>query len=228
MIGAEIPFLMGFLYPFLNYVWWFPKKRPALDASILHEPEPLKGVQLYRFVTVQDPPIFVNLNNIIVPLHGGTHRETRFVASAYRTPAGFIYTNYRQIERAGDHPRSFQSAEYLNTADDVVAMFEAYNLKRKDVFVTLPLKADYYTYTRGAYLHQRTGCMAARRELLLKELLHRHRLPLTYTVPGVAATMLAFCWIHGWMQVYPMNHRLGYAPPFHPQRIRGYFAQRFK
>lgn len=224
MIGAEIPFLMAFLYPFLNYLVWFPMKRPELEDAIIHEPSALRGIQLYSFHTYKESPYYVNVNNIMIPVQGDMRTETRDLTAKHLTSTKTSYTNYWQIDHDTDVSKSFQSSQYLNTPDDASAIFQAYTIPMKDFRITLPLKVETYRYPHGAYLYQPYGLLATEKGLLVENILWRKRLPLTLTVPAVAATMLAFCWMHGWMQYYPMNHPLGYAPPFHPQRIRDYFA----
>ena len=47
--GIEIPYLLAFFYPSLNYFWLWPKLKPSIEKEIEHEPLEMDGVELYDY-----------------------------------------------------------------------------------------------------------------------------------------------------------------------------------
>ncbi len=215
----EVPYIIALFYPWLNPLWWFPKKQLQIEREIKHESEPFEGVEVYIYEIKQDAPIFVNVNNVIVPIDNGrSHQESKLILSKQNSlMSKKEYFNYFQINDEDDKKASFTSKTYINTQEDFVNTFKKYKIPINSQIITLPLKIKNYNYKNGLYLHD-IGLVASNKERLINDVLFKKRLPLSLTIGGLAVTGLAFSWFY-----YSMfNSYKTYYPPFHPERLKKY------
>ena len=81
--GIELPFLATLLYPSLNYYWLFPKLKPDVEKEVEHEQQEMDGVEMWDYHMETDPPVYVNLNNIILPVGGGMNKVKKMLLSKH-------------------------------------------------------------------------------------------------------------------------------------------------
>ena len=81
--GLEIPFLIALLYPGLNKYWWYPKIKPDVEKEIEHEPEEMDGVEMWDYHMETAPPVYVNVNNVILPVGGGMSKVKKMLLSKH-------------------------------------------------------------------------------------------------------------------------------------------------
>ncbi len=221
-IGLEIPFLAAFLYPCLNYIWLFPKLRSDLEKEIKHEQQEMDGVEIWDFHNEQDYPIYIHINNLAVPVGGGINKvEKRFISKHISKDKKTEYLDCYQVNTKKDIKLTKTSTSYINTYEAVIKTFKYYNIPRDILAFKLPLKADYYNYKNGLYLHK-MGLVASNKEILVKEILWRKRLPLTIVIPSITGVCVAACWFYYATRIKSI-YLEPYYPPFHPTRIQAYF-----
>jgi hypothetical protein len=222
--GLELPFIAALLYPSLSFYWLFPKIKPDVEKEIEHEQQEMDGVEMWDYHNEFIPPTYVNVNNIILPVGGGTDRVAKMLLTKHISKnKEKEYFNFHQIEDEVDTKLSKTKSSHINTQEAFVKTFKYYNIPTDRFAVTLPLKIDYYNYKNGFYIHK-NGLVASNKEKLVKEILWRKRLPLTLTIPVIAGTCLTMCWVY-----YAISseryYSAPYYPPFHSKRIKGYFTQ---
>ena len=81
--GIEVPFVFAFLYPGLNHYWWYPKLKPDVEKEIEKEDQEMDGVEMFDYHNESVPPVYVNLNNIILPVGGGMNRVTKVLLTKH-------------------------------------------------------------------------------------------------------------------------------------------------
>lgn len=221
--GIEIPFEFAFIYPGLNYYWWYPKLKPDVEKEIEKEDQEMDGVEMWDYHNESIPPTYVNVNNIMVPVGGGIDRVTKMLLTKHISKdKQKEYFNFHQIEDETDAKLSRTKSSHINTQEAFIKTFKYYNISTDRFAVNLPLKINYYNYKNGFYIHK-FGLVASDKNKLVKEVLWRKRLPLTVTVPVFAGTCLTLCWLHyAFVRNYNFSH---YYPPFHPKRINNYFTK---
>jgi hypothetical protein len=222
--GIEFPYLLALLYPSLNYVWLFPKLKPSIEKEIQHEPLEMDGVVIsdYHMETAQ--PVYVNVNNIMLPVGGGLYKEKKLLLTKHISKdKSKDYFNFSQIEDTEDIKQSLTKVSHINTQDALVKTFKYYKIPTDRFAINLPLEVKYYNYKNGFYIHK-LGYIASNKDRLVKDVLWRKRMPLTMTIPTIAGTGLFCCWFY-----YALDsagnyyYKDQYYPPLHPKRIKSYF-----
>ena len=223
--GLEIPFTLALLYPGLNHYWWYPKLKPDVEKEIEKEDQEMDGVEMFDYHNESVPPVYVNLNNIILPVGGGMNRVTKVLLTKHISKdKEKEYFNFHQIEDETDIKLSKTKSSHINTQEAFKKTFRYYNIPTDRFAVNLPLKIKYYNYKNGFYIHK-LGLIASNKDKLVNEILWRKRLPLTVTIPIIAGTCLTMCWIYyAFDGTYPY-YKSQYYPPFHYKRIVGYFKK---
>jgi hypothetical protein len=135
------------------------------------------------------------------------------------------YFNFHQIEDELDAKQSHTKTSHINTQAAFEKTFKYYNIPTDRFAVNLPLMVKYHNYKYGLYIHK-LGLIASSKDKLVSEVLWRKRLPLTMTVPIIATTCLTMCWFYYVLDTAgSYYYKPQYYPPFHPQRIKGYFKK---
>lgn len=224
--GIEIPYLFAFIYPSLNYKWLFPKIKPNIEKEIEHEPQEMDGVHIYDYHLTTSPPTYVNFNNIMLPIGGGTYKDKKILLTKQISKdKKKEYFNFSQIDDDNDVKESLTKTRHINLHSELNKTFYHYRIPTDRFAINLPLEIKYYHYKNGFYIHRATG-IASNKDNLIKEVLWSKRLPLTITIPTIAGIGLVCCWVY-----YALDNTSGYYykspyyPPFHPKRIIGYFKK---
>lgn len=222
--GIEIPYLLALFYPSLNHIWLWPKLKPDVEKEIQHEPQEMDGVEIYDYHLQTAPPTYVNVNNIMIPVGGGTFKEKKCLLTKHiSTDKKKEYFNYHQIEDKDDIKMSFTKESHINTQSALTKTFYHYRIPTDRFAINLPLHINYYHYKDGFYIHK-LGNIASNKDKLVKEILWRKRLPLTITIPTIAGIGLMCCWTYYAIEPdYIYTNK--YYPPFHYKRIMGYFKK---
>ena len=222
--GIEIPYLLALLYPSLNYVWLWPKLKPSIEEEVAHEPLEMDGIEMYDYHMETSPPVYVNVNNIVLPVGGGLHKEKKLLLTKHISKdKQKEYFNYYQIDDEVDSKLSHTKTSHINTQEAFVKTFKHYNIQTDRFAVNLPLQVKYYNYKNGFYLHY-LGGIASDKDKLVREVLRRRRMPLTMTIPIVAGIGLFCCWFYYALDSASSYYYIEpYYPPFHYKRIKGYF-----
>jgi hypothetical protein len=216
--GIEAPFMFAFFYPYLNYVWWFPKQKPEIEREIFHRSEETNGIEIYEYYSQYIPPTYVTVGTVNVPVGGYTTQETRSILSRHICKGcdGGGYYNYYQVNNKADRSASFLRIGHINDYDGFNALFNNYMIPKDKVRVKLPLLVEYYKYKDGIYFHQNTGLVASNKNSLVQAVLWRKRLPFSLTIPAGAILCLSMSWVH-----YGLMPHQG-LPPFHLKRLQKY------
>ena len=225
--GIEIPYLLAFLYPSLNHFWLWPKLKPDVEKEIEHEPQEMDGVEMYDYHNEYTPPIYANVNNIVIPVGGGySSKVTKSLLTKHISKdKKKEYFNYHQIEDEDDSKLSHTKTSHINTQEAFIKTFKYYNIPTDRFAVNLPLKVKYYNYKNGFYIHK-IGDIASNKDKLVKEVLWRRRMPLTITIPTIAGVGLLMCWGYYTLDsVGSYYYKNQYYAPFHYKRIMGYFKK---
>jgi hypothetical protein len=222
--GIEVPYLLAFFYPSLNYFWLWPKLKPDVEKEIEHEPEEMDGVEMYDYHTEYQAPVYANINNVVIPVvSGNTYKVTKALLTKHISKdKKKEYFNFHQIEDESDYKLSHTKTSHINTQEAFIKTFKYYNIPTDRFAVNLPLKVHYHNYKNGFYIH-RLGGIASNKDKLVREVLWRRRMPLTITIPAIAGMGLFCCWFYYAIQPDYYYHTKYYAP-FHPKRIKGYFS----
>lgn len=216
---VEIPITLAYLYPSLN-LSWFKKHRPVVEKEITYEPNPLEGIEIYKYVTKYTSPTYVNVGNIILPINNSdTYQEHKLLTTKYYNKEK-TYTMYNSIDEDNK-----SVIEHINTPSSLTETFKKYNICENEYSITLPLKINHYNYTKGAYLHN-SGILSGNKDKLIKKVLFDRRLPLSITIPSIATAYVACCWIkyylyNSYNSTY--NYHSDYYPPFHYKRFKNNF-----
>jgi hypothetical protein len=220
--GLEIPFIFALLYPSLNYIWLWPKLKPDIEKEIEHEQQEMDGVEIWDYHNEYSPPIYLNLNNIVIPVGGYTSKVTKTLLTKHISKdKQKEYHQYYQIDNEEDSKRSHTKTSHINTQEAFVKTFKYYNIPTDRFAINLPLKINYYNYKNGFYLH-RLGGIASDKEKLVKDVLWRKRLPLTITIPSITMLCFTACWLYYAISSHSIYSE-PYYPPFHYKRINSYF-----
>lgn len=224
--GIEIPYVFALLYPSFNVFWWDPKLRPEVQKEIEHIDEPIYGIEIKDCHTKTYQPIYLNIKGfpMLLPLGGGTATNYKYLLSRHiSNDKKKEYHNYCQIEDQADISMSFTKEGYINSYLSLLKICKQYNIPEDSFKINLPLKVKYYHYKDGLYLHKH-GFVASNKHKLIDEILWRKRLPLTVTIPTIAGISLLCCWLEYYTQKEYRYISL-YYPPFHYERIIGYFQK---
>jgi hypothetical protein len=221
--GIEIPFTLALLYPSLTVYWLYPKLKPDVEKEIEHEQQEMDGVEMWDYHMETAPPVYVNVNNIILPVGGGTSKVKKMLLSKHISKdKKKEYFNFHQIDDELDTKQSHTKTSHINTQAAFEKTFKYYNIPTDRFAVNLPLMVKYHNYKNGLYVHK-LGLVASSKDKLVSEVLWRKRLPLTMTIPIIAGTCLTMCWFY---YVLESNYNWNkYYPPFHYKRIMGYFTK---
>ena len=222
--GLEIPYLLALLYPSLNYIWLWPKLKPSIEKEVEHEQQEMDGVEISDYHMETAPPVYVNVNNIVLPVGGGLHKEKKLLLTKHISKdKSKDYFNFSQIDDEEDTKQSLTKVSHINTHDALVKTFKYYKIPTDQFAINLPLQVKYHNYKNGFYIH-RLGSIASNKDKLVREVLWRRRIPLTMTIPIVAGTSLFCCWFYYALDsASSYYYREPYYPPFHYKRINSYF-----
>lgn len=226
--GLEVPYLLAFLYPSLNQFWLWPKLKPSIEKEIEHEPLEMDGVEMYDYHMESSPPVYVNVNNIVLPVGGGLHKEKKLLLTKHISKdKKKEYFNFHQIDDEIDSKLSHTKTSHINTQEAFIKTFKYYNIPTDRFAVNLPLQVKYYNYKNGFYIHK-IGSIASNKDKLVKEVLWRRRMPLTITIPTIAGVGLFCCWFYYAIDTVGSKYyyKDQYYPPLHYKRIKGYFSSK--
>ncbi len=216
--GIEIPFTLALLYPSLN-LWWFKKQQPVIEKETIHEPNPLEGVEIYKYVTKYSAPTYVHVGHVVIPINNSTPYSDRelLVTKYINKTTHKFYMMYKSID---NNNQINKSTEYINTVDSLSNTFKKYDMDTNKYCITLPLKMNHYNYPGGAYLHP-SGAISSNKNILIKHVQFERRLPLSITIPCLATAVVSLCWLNYYMTWQSLYNP--YYPPFHYKRIQKYF-----
>lgn len=209
LLGIELPFVASFLYPALNQLWWH--KIQSLEAEIQEVSEPMDGIIVCEFFDNQKAPIYIFVNNSVIPISGKTYKDRRFLLSKFISEKQRL-ENYWLID--ADFKNQFVNKFYLNTIDDLNKTFDRYSIDERAYAIKLPLEVYQYKYTTGFHWHK-TGYIGQNKQELLKVLKWEKRLPGTLAIPIIGGSILALYWLHYLAIEYDSTNY----PPFHYKRL---------
>ena len=225
--GIEIPYVAGLLYPFVNLKWWLPKMTPKIEKELGHEPQEMKGIQVYHYEKSIDPPFFINLGPLIFPILGGSHTSKNLLCTNYTSnKKDKTYPKFQQIDDKEDIQQSFEKKTYINNPDNFEKVFNDYHIPLESVPISFPLQVSHYRYKNGFYYHK-SGMIASSKPALLKKILWERRMPYTQTITFLAYGTLVASWIlysGGLFAAKDTYYKITEYPPFHYRRIKGYFS----
>jgi hypothetical protein len=231
ILGLEIPYLAGLVYPIINDKWWKPKIKPSLDKEIQHEPKEVKGIHLYTITEKVSSPFFVNTGTILVPFAGGSYTSKDILARNYTsTDKENNYPRFQQIDNKEDASHSYEKTTYINNQEQLEKTFNEYNIKLNVLPIKLPFEAHHYHYKTGMYYHNKTRLIGSSRLALLNKVVFENRLPYSLTITALAYGGLLGCWVFYAGGIfttpeYRKHLKDQWYPPFHYKRIQGYFDE---
>jgi hypothetical protein len=219
----EIPLSLSILYPCASYAYLL-KKRPQIEAQIIHEKEEIDGIEIHNHQpsnTTSGYSVINTILNTIVNPH--ITRSTTFHASKYiLLHTKKEYVNYIQIPEEADEQHGYVKTRSVKSEADYIRNYQQYSIVLNRARVRFPLEAKHYHYKDGLYLHH-CGYIATDKTKLLSSILWKKRQPLTIMLPYTTFYCLTLSWsYYGIMYKHNSIRRNQYYPPFHPTRLKNY------
>ena len=96
---TEIPLTLAFLYPLLNTLR-NKEKRPIIENELKQEQNETEGIEIFGYENQYDAPTMIFVNNVGIPVGGGTYQTTKFITSSYMSKdLQNLYHNYIQLDQ---------------------------------------------------------------------------------------------------------------------------------
>lgn len=212
MVLLDICVASGLTYSILGNVYEYIKYKDLIDNDIQELQGETKVLRVCDYKNTFRHPTYANMGSpgFMIPLGGGSYEELRKIYCLLRNKENTIFIKNDEVSNTMKYGIS-----YINTNEDLTALYKKYGIDTTSFPVRFPLKIYETTITEPLYHNH--YYFDLKRSKVYNRTLVKNRKPFTFVILGCSLTVLAFSWMNYRHTKQSKFYEIEY-PMFHPYR----------